>query len=396
MLEMKLRKRDAPSYRTSVIIFPANEPDLQKAMDEIGIGITTEKLCVVDAVRNEDEDKGLQALVGTLVNADKVQYLAKRMDSFDKNELHTFYAAAEQEKLTEVKDLINLSFNLHCYALISDFSDVSAVGQRYELCRRTGIPTDEMKNTDFESIGKKLLSSGKGTVTAYGVLYPTDNAPEQTYNGEQFPEYHWRGDDVATVTLESGNYHSGIKYEHLYLPCWEIEIEKAANRLGLSSLEACATHLDFAGMSEQVYQIFTGDYPLPNHLYTLNNLARSYMGFDRQTQADFHAIVEMAQPKTPKDVAMLADNFYEFTVVSGLKTPADYGRDMIIDSGRYEFDENLEEYIDFRGYGEHRVQRENGSFTDYGYIAYLGCTPAVEELLRQGDSQGMQMGGMQL
>lgn len=89
MLEMKLRKRDAPSYRTAVITFPANEPDLQKAMDEIGIGITTEKLCVVDAVQNED--KGLQALVGTLVNADEVQYLAKRMDSFDKNELHTFY-----------------------------------------------------------------------------------------------------------------------------------------------------------------------------------------------------------------------------------------------------------------------------------------------------------------
>ena len=54
---MKLRKRDAPSYRTAVITFPANEPDLQKAMDGIGIGITTEKLCVVDAVQNED--KGL-------------------------------------------------------------------------------------------------------------------------------------------------------------------------------------------------------------------------------------------------------------------------------------------------------------------------------------------------
>lgn len=52
MLEMKLRKRDAPSYRTAVITFPANEPDLQKAMDEIGIGITTGKLCVVDAVQN--------------------------------------------------------------------------------------------------------------------------------------------------------------------------------------------------------------------------------------------------------------------------------------------------------------------------------------------------------
>lgn len=58
--------------------------------------------------------------------------------------------------------------------------------------------------------------------------------------------------------------------------------------------------------------------------WLLWNPARSYTGFDRQTQADFHAIMEMAQPKTPEDVAVLADNFYEFTVVPGLKTPTDY------------------------------------------------------------------------
>ena len=93
---------------------------------------------------------------------------------------------------------------------------------------------------------------------------------------------------------------------------------------------------------------------------------------------------------------MLADNFYEFTAVPGVKAPAEYGRYMIIDSGHYEFDENLEEDIDFKGYGEHRMQDENGCFTDYGYIAYRGSTPAVEELLRKDDSQRMEMGGMQL
>ncbi|MGI6402883.1 MAG: hypothetical protein ACOX0K_01395 [Oscillospiraceae bacterium] len=275
MIEMKLRRHDIPSHPTVVITFPASEQDLQKAMDDIGVGITTEKLCVVDAVKNNHG--GLQALAGTLVNADEVQYLAKRMDSFDKDELNTLYAAAEQEKLTEVQDLINLTFNLHCYALISDFSNIYAVGQIYELCRRTAIPTDEMKNTDFASMGRKLLSDGKGTVTTYGVLYPTGNMPEQVYNGEQFPEYHWRDSGVAVVTLESGDYHSGIQNEYLYLPCWDTEIEKAVNRLGLKSPHSCATHLDFEGISEQVYQIFTEDYPLSEHLYTLNNLARSYM-----------------------------------------------------------------------------------------------------------------------
>jgi hypothetical protein len=104
------------------------------------------------------------------------------MDSFDKNELNTFHAAAEHEKLTELKDLINLTFNLHCYTLISDFSDITAIGKRYELCRRTSIPMEEMKSTDFAAIGKKLINSGNGIITPYGVLYHTGNTQEQVYN----------------------------------------------------------------------------------------------------------------------------------------------------------------------------------------------------------------------
>ncbi len=215
LFKLTIRHKTAPSYSAVSIGFPADEPELHTLMARIGVGITTEKLCLIDAVENEHH--ALQALTGKLVNADEVQYLARRMDSFDKDELNTFYAAAEYEKLTEVKDLINLTFNLHCYALVSDFSDISAIGQRYELCRRMAIPADEMRNTDFAAIGRKLLGEHKGAVTPYGVLYPTGNTAEQVYNGEQFPEYHWR-DDVATVTLEYGAYPHSVKCEYLYLP----------------------------------------------------------------------------------------------------------------------------------------------------------------------------------
>ena len=36
----------------------------------------------------------------------------------------------------------------------------------------------------------------------------------------------------------------------------------------------------------------------------------------------------------------------------------------------------------------------NGSFTDYGYIAYRGTTPAVERLLHQDDAPSITMGGI--
>ena len=112
MLEIKLRKYDVPSCSAITIVFPASEPDLQKAMDKIGIGITTEKQCLVDAVQNDDGE--LQDLVGTLVNSDEIQYLAKRMDSFEKFELKTFMQQQSTKSWLKSKiSLISLStFNV--------------------------------------------------------------------------------------------------------------------------------------------------------------------------------------------------------------------------------------------------------------------------------------------
>ena len=392
MLKLTLRRNDAPSYRTATIEFPAIEGDLQKELNMIGVGITTEKNCLVDKISGDEG--ALQQLTGQCVNADEVQYLAKRMDSFDKKELQTFRAVAQSEQLTEVKDLINLTFNLHCHCLVSDFSDVEAIGKNFEFSRRMAMTMGELEQTDFAEIGRKIIGEKKGAITPYGVLYATGNQPELLYNGEQFPHYSYLGDDVALVALEAETPGGEMKTEYLYLPCWEVEIQKAVNRLGLQNAAQCHAVLECENIGIYIHQIFTEDHPLSEHLETLNILARDYRGFDEQGRNAFHAIVDMVMPKTPEDIALLADNYYEFTVVPGVQSPTEYGRHMIVDSGRYEFDENLEDYIDFKRYGEQRVRDEGGSFTDYGYIAYRGTTPAVLELLRADDAPSITMGGL--
>lgn len=392
MLKVTLRRNDAPSYRTATIEFPALENEFVKTLAGIGVGITTEKNCLVEQIGGDGSS--LQSLVGQCINADEMQYLAKRMDSFDKNEMKTFYAMTSTAHPSTIKDLINLTFNLHCHCLVSDFSDIEQIGQHYELSRRMAIPMDEMKQIDFTTIGRRVIHEGNGTITPYGVLYSTGNQPEPVYNGEQFPEYSYRGDDVAVVTLEVGGYSEGIKYEYLYLPCWEVEIQKALCRLGVDTLHPCATTLDCDAMNETVHRIFTEDYPLSEHIDTLNQLARSYIGLDDAGKTAFHAIVDMVQPTTPEDVAIVADNFYEFMAVPGIKTPTEYGKSIIMDHSSYEVDERLAPYIDFKRYGEDKIRQECGNFTEYGYIAYRGTTPAVLELLRSTDTPTMTMGGL--
>ena len=105
--------------------FPSGEKELQILCDSLDIPNTTEtQLQIAIAYDNER----LNALLtGKTMNLDKLNFLAKRLDSFDANELTTFYAAASAEKLEDMDSLINLNFNTHCYSVVSDFSDLNAV-----------------------------------------------------------------------------------------------------------------------------------------------------------------------------------------------------------------------------------------------------------------------------
>lgn len=66
---------------------------------------------------------------------------------------------------------------------------------------------------------------------------------------------------------------------------------------------------------------------------------------------------------------------------------------MIQQSGQYEFDENLDEFYDYEGYAQQRLNDEDGMFTDRGYIAYKGYF-SLEEIMDGSQSSHTEMVGM--
>lgn len=66
---------------------------------------------------------------------------------------------------------------------------------------------------------------------------------------------------------------------------------------------------------------------------------------------------------------------------------------MIQQSGHYEFDENLDEFYDYKSHAQQRLNDEDGMFTDRGYIAYKGYF-SLEEIMEGGQGGSMEMGGM--
>ena len=100
-------------------------------------------------------------------NIEELNFLAKRMESFDKREQSQFDAAVSIFRPKTVEALINYTYNLPRFTLISDFSTPNAIGVSHILNRKQVMSLDEMSSTDFAKIGKELMQSGKGITTPY-------------------------------------------------------------------------------------------------------------------------------------------------------------------------------------------------------------------------------------
>ena len=83
-----------------------------------------------------NEPESLRYLYGKQWSVDELNFLSKRLESFDNLEETQFHAAVNYLQPQSIKDLINLSFNLPRYSLISSVSNLAEVGRTHTMTRR--------------------------------------------------------------------------------------------------------------------------------------------------------------------------------------------------------------------------------------------------------------------
>lgn len=86
------------------------------------------------------------------------------------------------------------------------------------------------------------------------------------------------------------------------------------------------------------------------------------------------------------------ENLDLFDFAPGAHSPVEYGKYMIQQSGHFDYDENLDEFYDYEGYAQQRINEEDGMFADRGYIAYKGYF-SLEEVMDGSQGSSMEMGG---
>lgn len=372
---MLIRLKSIDRKEESIMFnFPYDESEISNVYNQLDIEISAAHNCYIEEVVYDSDMN--EVLKGKECNIDELNFLFKRMDSFDIKERKVFFASAFAENPKTIAELINISFNTHCYSLVSDFNNLETVGKDLYLSEKQAVAVKELDELDGESFAMGVIKNNPNSrITPYGVLYKNINEPEQIYNGKQFPQYHWK-ETVATIQLTSKDAN-----EFIYLPCSDVEIEKALMRLETPYLHDCEITIDSHNFSEKILEIVSDDKTPLVKIDNLNNLAKYYKEIGNHNIEYFEKLMDYVKPRTVEEIFTLADAMYEFELFDGIHSVESYGRYMICDSGHFEYDSNLEEYIDFKRYGQEKMAHEFGAFSEKGYITYHGYNQKLESLL---------------
>lgn len=382
-----------PEYGVMTIPFPIPSEqydDIVEMLNALEIGDAVKRDCGVDEVR--DGWPVLKQLERTTVNLDELDYLAKRLDSFDEYEAVQFQAATAKLGIHGAAELINLTFCCQEATVITDFSNLDKVGRRHYLTLGGGASMDEMQGIDFQATAKALIDHEVGSITPFGVIYENGMEMSNAYNGRSFPEYRY-ADCLMVLEMRSRFATEVNPSTYLYLPMTKSQIERTMHRAGIDSYDDMSLSFMESEFPEEVDVALDFRY---ESLGSLNNMCEAISALEQSDREKLGAAVVFAKPDCANEITELAKNLELFDFIPKVRTREEYGKYMIIESGHFEYDENLVGYFDFARYGADRMEKEYGAFTDRGYISYHG-TLSIDELMfgNQGERLDMQMGYME-
>lgn len=368
--------------------FPISESELFAKLAEIHAveGRNTAQSVYVSEVYWPEE---FSALKNWYVNLDELNYLARRMESFDTLEYDQFLIGITKLDSKEVKDLINLTFNLNRFTLCQDVSSYGKIGRAYVLNTEGSVPAYDEDDPKYAAIGKELIDRGLAQITAKGLLiYNPFEKLTEVYDGQTFPEYYYES------TLASAEVGYNDRTELILLPGEDLAIKKALARLGAPSDQDCEIKFSLQNGDGNAWEERIEGIIRSEGLYAANKMLHSLdtgdMDWDKLTAA-----VELADVKSAANIAAVAEDLEEFGFLSDAKDESDIGHFLVDNVDEYGMNIEMEDYFDFSGFGEHFAEEHDGQFVNGGFV-YFDSDRTLDEFLEELESEdeGMDMGGM--
>jgi hypothetical protein len=289
-------QRDAAPVTVS---FPIEDyEDTYRKLDAIDAGDALARDCYVEEIYSDYDS--LMALVGSEVNVDELDYLAKRFDSFCLSEDVRFEGAAVAAKITGIEGFINLSFCEQA-TVIDDFSDLYAVGKAHYMNKNSGgIAVSDHDRVDFRRVALDLIHNEDGQITPHGVVYLNGMELERLYQGREFPLYIYKPCVLLVGAQQRSDPASDITA--LYLPMPQICVERALKRGGLDAANLLVNVESYSVSSDLFRWIdWNGE-----KLEDLNKMASAIASLDDKELSALCVVSDRIEPGTACELRDLA------------------------------------------------------------------------------------------
>ena len=289
MMSAVLSSPNHPEYGVATIPFPIPHDQYTYCMEllkALEIGDAVKADCKVEEI--DSFYTVLKRVEMLTVNVEELNYLAKRLESFDTGEAAQFQAMAHKLELFELKDLINLTFCCQQATVITDFSDLDAVGRQHYMTLEGGCASEEeLEQVDGRAAALKLILNKHGTITPYGVVYDNGMELEKFYKeGGPFPDYL----DREFVILLEASYGEG-QSTLLVLPDSPARLERLLCRTGIrDSPQAHSRVVDSTLPGEVIRSI-------PSEHLSINGLNRLCRAAERIAPEDLKTLVQLLADK---------------------------------------------------------------------------------------------------
>ena len=171
---------------------PTTEEEMQKVFERIGIGKQDEfgqpyeEWFITDY---ECPIYGVQKMLGEYESLDKLNYLAALIDELSLSDQEKLVAIMEAgcDEVSDIDDLINLTFNLDCYDIMPGINDESDLG--YYYAHEAGIYSEKdlgplANYIDYERYGRDIAMDEQGRFTDEGYVRVASERWDRQFNGE--------------------------------------------------------------------------------------------------------------------------------------------------------------------------------------------------------------------
>ncbi len=376
--------------------FPCSEESIQQICEDLSVenfaNSNIRVLNVSDASLN-------QSMEGLKMSLDELNYLEKRFDSFTSEEMDLFCATAEISSPKDGFDLINLSYNLHCYSLVDSSKNMEELGRELYLHEAVSCPTEELQQVNGQKYLAQLMKNNTPWETSQGLLYPNKNEPTQVYTGTNLPPFSYGG-TAAEVILRCEHPTVGACEELLPLPYYGSDLGKIQERMGGVSRSNLFVE-DVIILDPKLNQLLDGfsleEVYTADHLDNLSELAEFY---------DL-ASSEMKDHLLTYSLELKADNLFqlnnlasaivgeELEFVPSVTTAGDYGHFLVCENPSTKIDSDMASFVDYEGYGESQLVNAKYVSTEQGMVIYHGDSTEIEQMLEDlNQEQTQEQSGM--